>query len=36
LTWRVIGDLGKIGSAIRALNLDEVKVIPADARSLPR
>ena len=35
-TWLVIGDLSKIESAIRALNLGEVKVIPADARSLPK
>ncbi|HJR35412.1 MAG TPA: insulinase family protein, partial [Gemmatimonadales bacterium] len=34
VTWLVIGDLGKIEGAIRALNLGEVKVIPADARSL--
>jgi zinc protease len=36
VTWLVIGDLSKIESAIRALNLGEVKVIPADARSLPK
>jgi zinc protease len=33
-TWLVIGDLSKIESSIRALNLGEVKVIPADARRL--
>ena len=36
VTWLVIGDLGRIESAIRALNLGEVRVIPADARTLPR
>jgi hypothetical protein len=35
-TWLVIGDLNKIESSIRALNLGDVKVIPADARSLPK
>jgi zinc protease len=35
-TWLVIGDLSKIESSIRALNLGDVKVIPADARSLPK
>ena len=34
VTWLVIGDLGKIESAVRALNLGEVKIIPADARRL--
>ena len=34
VTWLIIGDLGKIEGAIRALNLGEVKVVPADARSL--
>jgi zinc protease len=36
VTWLVIGDLSKIESAIRSLNLGEIKKIPADARSLPR
>jgi zinc protease len=35
-TWLVIGDLSKIESSIRALNLGDVKVIPADARNLPK
>jgi zinc protease len=35
-TWLVIGDLSKIERSIRALNLGDVKVIPADARSLPK
>jgi zinc protease len=35
-TWLVIGDLSKIENSIRALNLGDVKVIPADARSLPK
>ena len=35
-TWLVVGDLSKIESSIRALNLGDVKVIPADARSLPK
>jgi zinc protease len=35
-TWLVIGDLSKIESSIRALNLGDVKVIPANARSLPK
>jgi zinc protease len=35
-TWLVIGDLSKIEGSIRALNLGDVKVIPADARSLPK
>ena len=33
--WLVIGDLSKIESCIRALNLGDVKVIAADARCLP-
>lgn len=36
VSWLVIGDLSKIESAIRSLNLGEVEVILADARSLPK
>jgi zinc protease len=36
VTWLVIGNLSRIEGPIRALKLGEVKVIPADARSLPK
>ena len=35
VTWLLVGDLSKIEGPIRALKLGEVKIIPADARSLP-
>ena len=36
VTWLVIGNLSKIEGPIRALKLGEVKVVPADARTLPK